>query len=74
MPCLGKGGKAVKKPQNRKMGSGPLFVIHHRAMEIYCICMFYLNDQTDCPILLGIHKVYTYDAYRYTVQNMYINI
>ena len=29
MPCLGKGGggKAVKKPQNQLMGSGPLFVI-----------------------------------------------
>ena len=25
---FGQGGKAVKKPQNRKMGSGPLFVIH----------------------------------------------
>ena len=40
-------------------------------MSIYCICMFYLNEQTDCPILIGIHKVYTLDAYRYTVQNMY---
>ena len=43
-------------------------------MEVYCICMFYLNEQTDHPILIGIHKVYTYNAYRYTVQNMYINI
>ena len=67
MPCLGKGGKAVKKPQNQTMGSGPL-------LSIYCICMFYLNEQTDCPILIGIYKVYTYDAYRYTVQNMYIDI
>ena len=24
-------------------------------MEIYCICMFYLNEQTICPILIGIH-------------------
>ena len=23
-------------------------------MEIYCICMFYLNEQTICPILTGI--------------------
>ena len=30
-----------------------------KAMEIYCICTFYLNEQTICPILTGIHKVYT---------------
>ena len=24
-------------------------------MEIYCICMFYLNEQTICPVLTGIH-------------------
>ena len=40
-------------------------------MEIYCICMFYLNEQTTCLILTGIHKVY--DAYKYTAQNMFIN-
>ena len=27
-------------------------------MEIYCICMFYLNEQTICPILTGIHIKY----------------
>ena len=43
-------------------------------MEIYCICMFYLNEQAICPILTGIQKVYTlYNAYKYTVQNMFIN-
>ena len=38
-----------------------------KAMGIYCICMFYLNEQTICP------KVYTYNAYKYTVQNMFPN-
>ena len=26
-----------------------------KAMGIYCICMFYLNEQTICPILTGKH-------------------
>ena len=39
-------------------------------MEIYCICMFYLNEQTICPILTGLHiKCTRYNAYKYTVQN-----
>ena len=31
-------------------------------MEIYCICMFYLNEQTICPILTGISEIDN-DAY-----------
>ena len=43
-------------------------------MEIYCICLFYLNEQTICPILIGKHiKCTPYNAYKYTVQNMFLN-
>ena len=38
-------------------------------MEIYCICMFYLNEQTICPILTGTH-VYTLSVH----VTMHINI
>ena len=71
----GGGGRLSKSPKTNKWA--PVHYLQFtKAMEIYCtcICMFYLNEQTDCPILTGIHKVYTYNAYRYTVQNMYINI
>ena len=36
------------------------------AMGIYCICMFYMNEQIICPISTGIYiKCTTYYAYIY---------
>ena len=46
-----------------------------KAMEIYYICMFYMNKKTICPILTGIHIkcIHISNAYIYTVQNMFLN-
>ena len=43
-------------------------------MEIYCICMFYLNEQTDCPILIGIHKVYKIYCAKYVYQYLMVYV
>ena len=50
MSCLGKGGRLPKSPKTDKWAH--LYYLQCiKAMEIYCICMFYLNEQTICPIL-----------------------
>ena len=47
-------GEAVKKLKTNKWAQ--LYYLQCiKAMEIYCICMFYLNEQTICPILTGKH-------------------
>ena len=60
MPCLGKGvggggvgGRLSKSPKTEKWAQVH-YLYFTGAMEIYCICMFYLNEQTDYPILIGI--------------------
>ena len=54
---FGQGGEGCQSPKTDKWAQ-----LHYlqcnKAMDIYCICMFHLNEQTICPILTGIHKVY----------------
>ena len=39
------------------------------------LCMYVLHEYTDCLILTGIHiKCTHYNAFKYTVQNMFINL
>ena len=48
-----RGGRLSKSPKTDKWAH--LYYLQcTKAMEIYCICMFYLNEQTICPILTGI--------------------
>ena len=75
MSCLGKGGgRLSKSPKTDKLAQ--LYYLYcTKAVEIYCICMFYLNEQTICPILIGIHiKCTCFNTYKYTVQNMFLNV
>ena len=73
MSCLGKGGGGLSKsPKTDKWAQ--FYYLHcTKAMEIHCICMFYLNEQTICPILIGIHiKRTCFNAYKYIVQKMFL--
>ena len=62
---FGQGGQAVKKLQKAINGLSSIICNVHKAMEIYCICMFYLNEQTICPTQ-SVHII------MYTEQNMFI--
>ena len=74
MSCLGKGGGRLSKSHTTDKRAQLYYLKCTKAMEIYCICMFYLNEQTICPILIGKHiKCTPYNAYKYTVQNMFLN-
>ena len=57
------GGGLSKSPKTDKLAQ--LYYLYcTKAMEIYGICMFYLNEQTICPILIGIHiKCTCFNAY-----------
>ena len=49
---FGQGGEGCQKA--RKPINGLIYYLQcTKAIEIYCICMFYLNEQTICPILTG---------------------
>ena len=71
---FGQGGGRLSKSPKTDTWAQLYYLYCTKAMEIYCICMFYLNEQTICPILTGIHiKCTRYNAYKYTVQNMFLN-
>ena len=51
-------GEAVKKLEKSSKTNkwAQLYYLQCiKAMGIYCICMFYVNEQTICPILTGKH-------------------
>ena len=52
---VGGGGAGLSKSSKTNKWAQLYYLQCIKAMGIYCICMFYLNEQTICPILTGKH-------------------